>query len=60
LVLEAQAKEFSKTSLIQIAGRAGRGKDSFDDEVHFYYQYYNEQIRAACSEIKYLNRQVRQ
>ena len=59
LVVEAQAQEFSKTSLIQIAGRAGRGKDSFDDEVHFYYQFYNEQIRLACSEIKYLNRQAK-
>jgi len=59
LVVEAQAQEFSKTALIQIAGRAGRGKDSFDDEVHFYYQFYNEQIRLACSEIKYLNRQAK-
>lgn len=59
IVLEAQAKEFSKTSLIQIAGRAGRGKDSFDDEVHFYYRYYNRQIQAACQEIAYLNRQAK-
>lgn len=59
IVLEAQAKEFSKTSLIQIAGRAGRGKDSFDDPVHFYYRYYNQQIRLACAEIKYLNRQAK-
>ncbi|WP_261766173.1 helicase-related protein [Companilactobacillus crustorum] len=59
IVLEAQAREFSKTSLIQIAGRAGRGKDSFDDPVHFYYRYYNQQIRLACEEIKYLNRQAK-
>ncbi|AUI72791.1 DEAD/DEAH box helicase [Companilactobacillus alimentarius] len=59
IVLNADAKEFSKTSLIQIAGRAGRAKDSFDDEVHFYYQYYNQQIRLACAEISYLNRQVK-
>ncbi|WP_162261214.1 DEAD/DEAH box helicase family protein [Companilactobacillus kimchiensis] len=59
IVLAAQAKEFSKTSLIQIAGRAGRGKDSYDDEVHFYYQYYNDQIRLACAEIDYLNRQAK-
>lgn len=59
IVLEAQAKEFTKTTLIQIAGRAGRGKDSYDDEVHFYYQYYTEQIRLACLEIKYLNRQAK-
>ncbi len=58
IVLEAQAKEFTKTTLIQIAGRAGRGKDSYDDEVHFYYQYYTDQIRLACAEIKYLNRQA--
>lgn len=59
IVLEAQAKEFSKTSLIQIAGRAGRAKDAFDDEVHFYYQYYNRQIQAACAEITYLNHEAK-
>lgn len=59
IILEAQAKEFTKTTLIQIAGRAGRGKDSYDDEVHFYYQYYTEQIRLACAEIKYLNQQAK-
>lgn len=59
IVLDAQAKEFSKTALIQIAGRAGRGKDSFDDEVHFFYQVYNQQIRKACDEIRYLNQQAK-
>lgn len=59
LVMDAQAKEFSKTALIQIAGRAGRGQESYDDEVHFYYQYYNQQIRQACSEIRYLNQQAK-
>lgn len=59
IVLDAQAKEFSKTALIQIAGRAGRGSDSYDDEVHFYYQYYNQQVRLACSEIAYLNQQAK-
>ncbi|WP_164508347.1 DEAD/DEAH box helicase [Companilactobacillus kedongensis] len=55
IVVDADAQEFSKTSLIQIAGRAGRSADSYDDEVHFYYQNYNKQIKMACSEIKYLN-----
>ncbi|GEO47281.1 DEAD/DEAH box helicase family protein [Companilactobacillus kimchii] len=59
LVLNADAKEFSKTSLIQIAGRAGRDKKYFDDEVHFYYRYYNRQIQQACREITYLNQQVK-
>ncbi|CAJ1203737.1 DEAD/DEAH box helicase family protein [Companilactobacillus nantensis] len=59
IVLDAQAKEFSKTALIQIAGRAGRGKDSYDDQVHFYYQAYNQQIRLACDEIRYLNQQAK-
>lgn len=59
IVLEAQAQEFSKSALIQIAGRAGRGKDSYDDKVHFYYRYYNDQIRQACAEIKYLNRKAK-
>lgn len=59
IVLNADAKEFSKTTLIQIAGRAGRGQDSYDDEVHFYYRYYNRNIAAACAEINYLNREAK-
>ncbi|WP_119327375.1 DEAD/DEAH box helicase family protein [Companilactobacillus musae] len=59
IVLDADAKEFSKTSLIQIAGRAGRGKDSYDDPVYFYYRYYNRQIHLACAEISYLNQQAK-
>lgn len=59
IVVDAHAKEFSKTALIQIAGRAGRGKDSYDDEVHFYYQVYNRQIHLACDEIRYLNQQAK-
>ncbi|WP_125760604.1 DEAD/DEAH box helicase [Companilactobacillus hulinensis] len=59
MVIDADAKEFSKTSLIQIAGRAGRASESHDDEVHFYYQSYNRQIKQACAEINYLNRQAK-
>ncbi|WP_125587718.1 helicase-related protein [Companilactobacillus jidongensis] len=59
IVIDADANEFSKTALIQIAGRAGRDKKYFDDEVHFYYQSYNRQIKHACSEIHYLNRQAK-
>ncbi|MQS88990.1 DEAD/DEAH box helicase [Lactobacillus salsicarnum] len=59
IVIDADAKEFSKTALIQIAGRAGRSKDSPDDEVHFYYNYYSRQIKLACDEIKSVNKQAR-
>lgn len=59
MVVDADATEFSKTALIQIAGRAGRDKKYYDDDVYFYYQSYNRQIKQACSEIKYLNRQVK-
>ncbi|WP_198141151.1 DEAD/DEAH box helicase [Companilactobacillus ginsenosidimutans] len=58
LVLDADADEFSKTALIQIAGRAGRSQDSPNDEVHLYYQFYNKKIKSACSEIKQVNRQA--
>ncbi len=58
IVVNADAVEFSKTALIQIAGRAGRAKDSPDDEVHFYYQYFTEQVRQACADIKSINRQA--
>lgn len=59
IVIDADAAEFSKTALIQIAGRAGRDQEYFDDEVHFYYQSYNRQIKQACSEIHYLDRQAK-
>jgi competence protein ComFA len=58
IVIDADAREFSKTALIQIAGRAGRAKDHPNDEVHFYYQYYTRSIQQACREIKEINRQA--
>lgn len=60
IVIDADAAEFSKTSLIQIAGRAGRDKTYHDDDVYFYYQSYNRQIKQSCSEIKYLNRWIKE
>lgn len=56
IVVDADAEQFSKTSLIQIAGRAGRDKNFPDDEVHFYYQYFSVQVQQACAEIRKLNR----
>ncbi|WP_125771623.1 helicase-related protein [Companilactobacillus furfuricola] len=58
LVIDADAPEFSKTALIQIAGRAGRDKGHPDDEVHLYYQFYTEKISAVCREIKSVNQQA--
>ncbi len=60
LVIDANADEYSKTALIQIAGRAGRSKNHPDDEVDFYYQYFNLKISQACQEIKRVNRQAYQ
>ncbi|MDO1605133.1 helicase-related protein [Lactobacillus sp. YT155] len=56
LVYNADHKNFSKEVLIQIAGRAGRQKEHFDNQVIFYYRNYNCQIRHAIQEIKSLNK----
>lgn len=58
IVIDADADEFSKTALIQIAGRAGRAKDHPDDEVHFYYQYFTKKISRAVFEIHQINQQA--
>lgn len=58
VVIDADAPEFSKTALIQIAGRAGRDKDHPDDEVHLYYQFYTRKIATVCYEIKSVNQQA--
>lgn len=58
IVIDADSEEFSKTALIQIAGRAGRFKDAADDLVHFFYQYYDQKIKSACCQIKQINQQA--
>ncbi|WP_125710966.1 DEAD/DEAH box helicase [Companilactobacillus zhongbaensis] len=58
IVIDADADEFSKTALIQIAGRAGRDKDHPNDEVHLFYQFYSRKLHLVCQEIKSVNRQA--
>lgn len=58
IVLDADASEFSKTALVQIAGRAGRDKNHPDDEVHFFYQFFTEKILQACTEIQSINQEA--
>ncbi|GKQ43061.1 DNA/RNA helicase [Companilactobacillus sp. RD055328] len=56
LVYQSNHPNFSKEVLIQIAGRAGRQREHFDNEVTFYYREYNQQIKFSINEIKKMNR----
>ncbi|MGR3741514.1 helicase-related protein [Companilactobacillus sp. DQM5] len=56
IVYNSDNKNFSKETLIQIAGRAGRKKEYFDDNVTFYYFLFNKQVKESVLEIKKLNR----
>lgn len=55
IVSQADDHNFSKEVLIQIAGRAGRQREHYDNKVTFYYTEYRRQIKTAIKEIKKLN-----
>lgn len=56
IIYESDHKNFSKEVLIQIAGRADRNLESFNNSVIFYYSEYTNVIKNAVKEIKYLNK----
>lgn len=56
IVLRADHPNFTASGLIQIAGRAGRAKDSTDDPVLFGTRHYTASIARALREIRQMNR----
>ncbi|BDR55798.1 DEAD/DEAH box helicase [Xylocopilactobacillus apis] len=58
LVIGAESKVFNWSSLVQIAGRAGRDKDHYDDQVIFYFSDYTKDLKKAVTQIKYLNQKA--
>ncbi|MGM0524500.1 MAG: helicase-related protein, partial [Bacillota bacterium] len=54
-VLQADHDVFDEAALVQIAGRAGRGKDDPDGSVHFYFETYTKAIRKSIKSIKRMN-----
>ena len=59
LILNADDANFSVAALVQIAGRAGRNIKRPTGDVYFFCQDYTRTVRAACKQIKFLNRKGR-
>ncbi|BDR57940.1 DEAD/DEAH box helicase [Xylocopilactobacillus apicola] len=55
LVVGAESRVFNWSSLVQIAGRAGRAADHYEDRVIFYFSAYTKEIKKAVRQIKHLN-----
>ncbi|EOT47067.1 competence protein ComFA [Enterococcus sp. AZ150] len=56
VVLAADHRVYSKSALVQIAGRVDRKGDVVMGEVWFLYRRKTKAIKAACAEIKQMNR----
>jgi competence protein ComFA len=59
IVVDAHHPVFTKSTLIQIAGRVGRTVEHPDGQVIFLGKYLTKQIKAAIGEIKEINRFAR-
>lgn len=59
MVYGAENNNFTCSSLVQIAGRVGRNKTKPDGDVYFIVKYYNQNVKKAAGQIKYLNRKAR-
>lgn len=57
IVLGADHPSFTKSSLVQIAGRADRKGAFTNSQVYFYYEEKTRAIQKACREIKDMNRE---
>lgn len=60
IVLGADHRVFTKSSLVQIAGRADRKGKYTNSEVYFFYEEKTKAIKFACHEIKEMNRRGKQ
>lgn len=56
IVLGADHPVFSKSSLVQIAGRADRKGGFTNSQVYFFYEEKTPVIAKACKEIKQMNK----
>lgn len=56
IIVQADDKIYTASSLVQIAGRVGRAKNDTDGLVLFCYHKYTSQLRKASQQIKELNR----
>ena len=56
IVIAAHHKVYSKSALVQIAGRADRKGKKVNGDVYFLLNEYTPAIKQACLEIKEMNR----
>ena len=59
VVVAAQHKVFTKSALVQIAGRADRKGKNINGEVYFLLNEYSLAVKQACQEIKDMNELAR-
>lgn len=60
LVIAAHHKVYSKSALVQIAGRADRKGQKVNGDVYFLLNEYTPAIKQACKEISEMNRLARE
>lgn len=60
IVLGADHRVFTKSSLVQIAGRADRKGNYTNSQVYFFYEEKTKAMKLACREIKEMNRRGKQ
>lgn len=58
-VWDANHRNFSQSSLVQIAGRVGRSKERPTGDVYFIVDYYSLKVRRAAVQIKKLNQKAK-
>ncbi|MGX7173622.1 DEAD/DEAH box helicase [Enterococcus ratti] len=57
IILGADHRVFTKSSLVQIAGRADRKGNFTNSQVYFFYEEKTKAMKSACREIKEMNHQ---
>ena len=60
IVIAAHHKVYSKSALVQIAGRADRKGQKVNGDVYFFLNEYTPAIKQACKEISEMNRLARE
>ena len=58
MVWDANDSNFSRSSLVQIAGRVGRSRERPTGDVYFVIRHYSLKVQQAARQIKSLNRKA--
>lgn len=58
MVWDATDTNFSRSSLVQIAGRVGRSNTRPDGDVYFVVDHYSLRVKQAAAQIRHLNRKA--